>query len=446
LPTVHEIPAHEPINALTPAAYDRLEAVIRAHLGDTFPALALTVIKDGTVRLNAAWGWIDPESSAYPARPDTCFDLASVTKLFTTSAFLSLVSQGHVRLDDPLARVIPEFAESGPRPLDGGQDPHTKIRLPTPEAVRYQTADPGRVTFYHLLTHSSGLAPWRDVFNAAGPAPAPPDQLDPIPRAERWARALRALCAYPFVGQPGDRVVRYSDLGLMLLGEATSRLHETERRTAEYAKGAEGEMKRENPETSAPSEVNLGALDVALRARVFAPLKLDTLAFNPLQHGHPRTAIAPTEDDPGWRGRRCWGEVHDENACGVGGVAGHAGLFGTARDVAAFGQAWLESDPRLNIAPDLLHRAVQEHEETGGMRRGLGWMIKAREDSSAGDLLSADSYGHTGFTGTSLWIDPARALVVACLTNRVYPGREKIGIHAFRRALHDAIVEAESRA
>jgi CubicO group peptidase (beta-lactamase class C family) len=310
--------------------------------------------------------------------------------------------------------VIPEFAESGPRPLDGGKDPHTKILLPIPEAVRNQTADPRQVTCYHLLTHTSGLAPWRDVFNAAGPAPAPPDQIDPIPREERWVRALRALCGYPFVGQPGDRTVRYSDLGLMLLGEAICRLH-----------GASG------------------ALEEALRKRVFEPLRLDTLTFNPVQRGHSRSTIAPTEDDPGWRGRRCWGEVHDENACGVGGVAGHAGLFGTARDVAAFGQAWLESDARLSIALDLLRRAVQEHEETSGMRRGLGWMLKAREDSPAGDLFSADSYGHTGFTGTSLWVDPPRALVVACLTNRVYPGREKIGIHAFRRALHDALVEKD---
>ena len=149
------------------------------------------MIREGAVRLNAAWGWIDPESRAYPVRPDTLFDLASVSKLFTTSAFLSLVSAGRVRLDDPLVQVIPEFGESGPRPLDGGQDPHSKIPLPTPDTARGQTADPARVTFYHLLTHTSGLAPWRDVFNAAGPAPVPPDQVDPIPRAERWARALR---------------------------------------------------------------------------------------------------------------------------------------------------------------------------------------------------------------------------------------------------------------
>jgi CubicO group peptidase (beta-lactamase class C family) len=394
------------------------DSIIQTHLGETFPALALTVIRDGIVRLDAAWGWIDPESRMLPVRSDTLFDLASVTKLFTVSAFLSLVSAGRIRLDDQLVKVIPEFGASGPRPLDGGQDPHAKIPLPTPDSMHGQMADPERVTFYHLLTHTSGLAPWRDVFNASGPAPALPAVPDSIPRVERWTRALHALCNYPFVGQPGDHVVRYSDLGLMLLGEATRRLHEIEKRTS--------------------------SLDETLRTRIFEPLKLESLTFNPLQHGRDRNSIAPTEDDPGWRGRRCWGEVHDENACGVGGVAGHAGLFGTARDVAAFGQAWLEADPRLNITPDLIHNAVQEREATNGIRRGLGWMIKTREDSSAGDHFSADSYGHTGFTGTSLWIDPARHLVVACLTNRVYLGREKLGIHAFRRAIHDAIVEAES--
>ena len=244
----------------------------------------------------------------------------------------------------------------------------------------------------------------------------PPGQRDPISRQKRWANALKALCGYPFVGQPGQPglgVVRYSDLGLMLLGEAVSRLQD------------------------AP-----GKLDTALQTLLFKPLGLESLVYNPLLKGWDRSAIAPTEDDPGWRKRRCWGEVHDENACGVGGVAGHAGLFGTARDVAALGQAWLGHDPRLKIDPDLMQSATQEHEETGGMRRGLGWMLKAHEDLSAGDLFSSDSYGHTGFTGTSLWIDPRRDLVVACLTNRVYPGRGQEGIHAFRRSLHDLIAKA----
>src|SRR5690606_25291100 len=120
-----------------------------------------------------------------------------------------------------------EFGRTGPRPLDGGQDPHTKAPLPTPDDLRGQTADPAQVTFRHLLAHTSGLAPWRDVYRAAGPAPLPPDQPDPVSRRERWANALHALGGYPFVGQPGDGIVRYSDLGLMLLGEATSRLHGT---------------------------------------------------------------------------------------------------------------------------------------------------------------------------------------------------------------------------
>lgn len=413
MPSIAEPSPNRIVNTLSAAGSQCLTDAIQAHLGTTFPALALTVIHAGEVRLNMGWGWIDPDTQAYPVEPDSLFDLASVTKLFTTTAFLSLVSQDVIGLDDPLVWAIPEFNGGGPRPLDGGQDPHTKESLPTPDSARGQRADPTRVTFRQLLTHTSGLAPWRDVYCAAGPTPLPPDQDDPVSRKKRWLNALDALCSYPFVGQPGEGVVRYSDLGLMLLGEATARLH--------------GDP---------------GALDLAIRRRVLDPLGLSSVVFNPLRHGQPRHTIAPTEDDPDWRGRRCWGEVHDENACGAGGVAGHAGLFGTARDVAALGQAWLDGDPRLGVTPEVRREAVREHAETDGMRRGLGWMLKARADASCGDRFSADSYGHTGFTGTSLWIDPVRRLVVACLTNRVYPGRDKPGIHTFRRAIHDAICDA----
>lgn len=398
---------------LSPAAERTLERAIAGHLGTSFPALAITALWRGEVLLDRAWGTLDPETGSLPVQHDTLFDLASVSKPFTAAAFLSLVSGGSVMVDTPLVEVIPEFGASGPRPLDGGQDPHSKASLPTPESVRGQTADPARVTFRLLLTHTAGLAPWRDVFNAAGPAPVRPDQPDPLPRQIRWNNALQALCRYPFVGQPGDGEVRYSDLGLMLLGEAVSRLHGTP-----------------------------GDLEAAISARVCAPLALAQTGYTPLEHGYTRQQIAPTEDDPGWRGRRCWGEVHDENACGVGGIAGHAGLFGTAQDVAAFGQAWLERDERLGIDPDLMALAIQQHAQTGGMRRGLGWMLKALEDSSAGDRFSTNAYGHLGFTGTSLWIDPQRALVAVVLTNRVYEGREPRAIHAFRRAAHDALAQA----
>lgn len=413
------------VNTLPSAIYDRLSTVIDGALGDVFPAVAIAVIHEGRLVLDIGAGVIDPETGQGVVTPATRFDMASVTKLFTTTAFLALVSAGKVKLDDPLVSVIPEFGANTPRGMDGGQDPHSKVRLPIPPAVVGKTVDPAQVTFRHLLTHTSGLPPWRDVYNAASQIPpTPPDQPDPISRNERWANALQAICNYPFVGQPGDGIVRYSDLGLMLLGEATVRLW--------YA----GDV--------VTPRAHLG-LDMAIFEGVCegftAGVDLKSPCFNPVRNGIDRMMIAPTENDPGWRKRRAWGEVHDENACGVGGIAGHAGLFSNAADIAAFGQAWLTRDPRFNIDRALMDDAVRQHAETDGERRGLGWMLRSLEGSSAGDHFSRDSFGHTGFTGTSLWVDPERALVVAALTNRVYPGREKPGILDFRRAVHDTLAQ-----
>jgi CubicO group peptidase (beta-lactamase class C family) len=401
-------PTPESINKLSSPLRSRLYGAIQTSLGHVFPALTLAIIYRGEWMLEAAWGWVDPDTRQHPTAPDTLFDLASVTKVFTAAAFLSLVSAGRISLHDPLVKVIPEFGESGPRSMDGGQDPHTRAMLPVPTEVRNQYADPAVVTFWHLLTHMSGLAPWRAVYLAAGPVPPPPDKPDYLSSEQRWANALPALCTYPFVGQPGSSV-RYSDLGLMLLGEAVARL--TGR-----------------------------TLDVAIAEHVTERLGLASLTYNPVRKGYSRSQIAPTEHDADWRGRRCWGEVHDENACGLGGVSGHAGLFGTVRDVALFGQMWLEDDDRLKIAPELMRSAKTEQAASDGERRGLGWMLKSA-DSPAGDLLSVSSFGHNGFTGTSLWIDPERQLVVACLTNRVYPGRHKEGIHGFQQTLHTILAE-----
>jgi CubicO group peptidase (beta-lactamase class C family) len=402
----------EPLNVLPDAARRVLDDLMAASLqAGVFPAAAITAVHDGQALLNAAWGYNDPDTCQHPTRPDTLFDLASITKLFTVTACLRLVSAHDLPLDTPLVAIVPAFGESGPRPVDGGMDPHSKAPLPVPAEAAGQMVDPAAVTLWHLLTHTSGIAPWRDVFSAAGPPPPPPDQPDPAPRARRWDHALRALCAYPFVSAP-DGVVRYSDLGLMLLGEAVSRLNSTP-----------------------------GDLEQAVRSQALQPLGLDTVMYNPARSGRPQMTIAPAEHDPAWRGRRIWGEVHDENACGVGGVAGHAGLFAAARDVAALGQAWLDDDPRLGIAQALLDDARRE-QARNGFRFGLGWMLRAETDSSASELFSERSYGHTGFTGTSLWVDPVRRLVVACLTNRVYPGRDKAGIHEFRRAVHELLARA----
>ena len=385
-----------------------LASLLERHLPRTFPALSVCVIHRGETVWREALGLIDPTDHASKITVDTLFDLASVTKLIVETSFLVLVEAGAVALDSRLVDVIPEFGRLRPRAIAGGQDPHTRAFLPAEPQFRGQSVDPRAVTFKHLLTHSAGLPPWRSVYLLAADRPPPPPTHIKADDGERWRRGLNAMLGFPFAGTIGD-TIRYSDIGIMLLGEAVARLHGS-------------------------------PLDQAVAELTLAPLGLDCFTYNPMLHGIARDNIAPTELDSHWRQRRAWGEVHDENACGLGGVAGHAGLFATAEAVARFGQAWLSGDQRLAISADLRQRATSE-QASGQFRLGLGWMLKAATDASAGDLYSAKAYGHTGFTGTSLWIDPERELVSALLTNRVYHGRRDAGIHAFRRAMHDLIVK-----
>ncbi len=410
MPHPDAIPVVTRHSTLAPALQTRLTALLcEAVAAGVTPAVALAVLHEGRWQHEVAVGWYDPDTRR-PLTLDALFDLASITKLFTTTALLGLVSAGRVRLHTPLSDIVPEFAARTPRPIDGGQDPHSKVTLPTPPALAGHTVEPARVTFWHLLTHTAGLPPWRAVFQAAGPAPQPPhpQQPDPLSPAQRWQAALAALMDYAFVGEPDGRTVRYSDIGLMLLGEAVARLHGTP-----------------------------GDLAAALVARVLEPLALDDVCFNPVSSGRaPRERCVPTEDDPAWRGRRVWGEVHDENAAGAGGIAGHAGLFATARAVARFGEAWRSRPQVFGIDPALAAAATAEQVAYEGSRRGLGFVLKAHVDSSAGEAMSAATYGHTGFTGTSLWIDPAAGRVVALLTSSVYPGRHTPGTHELRRAVH----------
>ena len=384
-----------------------LETLLEQHLPRTFPALSLCAIHHGEMVLEGAWGWTDPNTYQIPVSSDTLFDLASVTKIIVETSLLTLVNAGKIKLQDRLVDVIPEFGHLNPREISGGQDPHTGRFLAVDGEYNDPSVDVTAVTFKHLLTHTSGLPPWRSVYLLASDhVPAPPafgHEYD----GSRWRRGLAGMLNFPFAGPVGD-TVRYTDIGIMLLGEAVARLH--------------GDR-----------------LDRAVRELVLDPLNLRSFTYNPVLNGMPREKTVPTENDDNWRCRRAWGEVHDENACGLGGIAGHAGLFATAQDVAAFGNAWVSGDSRLRLSPSLRGHATRQHAH-GQFRMGLGWLLKAAEDSSAGDLYSANSYGHTGFTGTSLWIDPVRRLVTAVLTNRVYHGRQADNIHSFRRSIHELIV------
>ncbi|HYG64970.1 MAG TPA: serine hydrolase domain-containing protein [Thermoanaerobaculia bacterium] len=254
---------------------------------------------------------------------------------------------------------------------------------------------PGKeaVTVRHLLTHSSGL-----------------QGIVPLYKEVQGREAFRErVLALDLIYPPGSRSV-YSDPGILLLGEIL-----------EQAAGQ--------------------PLAAFVRDRVFAPLGMRETRFRPPPE--LRSRIAPTEFDP-WRGRLVHGEVHDENAFALGGVAPHAGLFGTAGDLARFARMLLNGgvlDGRCIVSRE----TVELFTRRAGIPdsdRALGWDTKSAEGSSAGSLMSARSFGHTGFTGTSVWIDPERRLFVILLTNRVHPTRESNLIREVRPAVADAVVRA----
>jgi CubicO group peptidase (beta-lactamase class C family) len=201
-------PYYERVNHLPIFLSDALHNLMHESFDDIFPAAALVIIQRERVVFSGAWGWIDPQTRQIPATPDAYFDLASVSKLFAATAFLTLVNEGRVRLDDALVSIVPEFGSSGLRGTDGGQDPFSKAMLPTAPHMEGRQVDPARVTFRHLLTHTSGLAPWRALYRITGVTPPPPNEPDPTPRAERWQKALRMICDSPFVDEPG-KSIRY---------------------------------------------------------------------------------------------------------------------------------------------------------------------------------------------------------------------------------------------
>lgn len=247
----------------------------------------------------------------------------------------------------------------------------------------FQAPSIADATVRALLAHTSGLPAWRPLYAHA---------------ADR--RAALASVIHTAVEHPEGTVV-YSDLGFMLLASIVERVaHER--------------------------------LDAFVGREVFAPLGMDATGFGPLSS----VPVAATEDC-GWRDRVLEGEVHDENATVWDGVAGHAGLFGTAGDLARYALAWSTRDERL-APPELLDAFTSEAAVAAdGARRGLGWVL-AHDGSFGGP--GARGYGHTGFTGTSIWIEPDRGVATVLLTNRVHPRRgSPAGVHALRQDVHAGV-------
>jgi len=249
-----------------------------------------------------------------------------------------------------------------------------------------------RVTVRDLLTHSSGLPAWRPLYD----------------HATTSSDALALVYATPLDTVPGARMV-YSDLGAILLGQIVARVS--------------GEP-----------------LDRYLARHLFEPLGMRSTGYRPDPALRARTA--PTEYDPR-RGRQAWGEVHDENAYLLGGVSAHAGLFSTARDLTRFARMYLsggELDGRRIVSTAAITEFTRVP-DPGLSHRALGWETPDGENS-AGHRMSPHAFGHTGFTGTSLWIDPAHDAFVLLLSNRVNPTRENRRIRGVRVQLADAVMAA----
>ncbi len=402
-------PASPKKAGLSPQGLARVNEIMLDALNTVCPAATLLVARHGHVALHHAYGYLDPDRRQHPTQPDSLFDLASVSKLFTVTAFMTLVETGRVDLNTPVADVLPEFG--GVRPIGSTEDPQTKRDLPADPEYAGQAVDTRQVTFWHLLTHTSGLAAWHSLYRKGTQGDAVP-LPHRVPDTERARRIAAIYQEYGFACPPGQRIL-YSDLGLILLGEAIARLADM-------------------------------SLEAYMRRAVLDPLGLAHTTYNPLSHGVAGEQIVPTEFCS-WRKRRCLGEVHDENAASLGGIAGHAGLFSTVWEVAVLGQTYLNGG-RYGSASLLSAETVSEMTRVqvnmDDNPRGLGWLQRSQGYSSSGSLFGPNSYGHTGYTGTSLWVDPDRSLLVALLTNRVYHGRDPSGIAELRPRLHDAVVEA----
>ncbi len=246
------------------------------------------------------------------------------------------------------------------------------------------------VTFRRLLTHSSGLPAYEKLFLRAST------------REARLGEAFKISLKY----SPGTHA-EYSDIGFILLGVALERIA--------------GEP-----------------LDRFCQREVFGPLGMAHSTFNPCADWRER--IPPTADDKAFRKRFIQGEVQDENASALGGVAGHAGLFSTARDVAVFAQCMLSGGAPI-LRPETVALFTRREDSPQGTSRALGWDTPSRP-SQSGSLFSPESFGHLGYTGTSLWIDPMRQLSVTLLTNRTWPDCSNQSIKQMRPKFHDAVVEA----
>ncbi|HEY0673623.1 MAG TPA: serine hydrolase [Longimicrobiales bacterium] len=377
---VRELPrAHPSQVGMRASILNTVDSIINAAIADgAAPGAAVAIGRHGRLVKLQGYGRLDLRHGFGAVTDSSIYDIASLTKVVgTTTAAMMLYEQGKLDLDAPLSDYLPELR---------------------------QYPDKRGITVRNILLHNAGFRSYAPLWRNARGA----------------TEYMHAIGAMPLEYITGTGTL-YSDFGPILLALAIQRV------------------------TGEP-------IDEWLRNNLFVPLGMRETLYNPLAQSILRSGagvadesavlmprIAPTEIDTLFRRQHMHGRVHDENAFAIGGVAGHAGLFSSARDLARFAQMMLNGgqlDGRRFLRPETISLFTRRPNENSS--RALGWDTPAR-NSSAGDFFTAAAFGHTGFTGTSMWMDPQTQLFVVLLTNRVNPTRENQKHIPLRRALSDAV-------
>lgn len=363
-------------------------ALDRAVTDGVFPGAVLAVRRgDGPVaRFHA--GHLSTVPSGSLVNTSTIYDLASLTKpLATVTALALLIQQGSLRLEDTVAEHLQECAE-------------TSI---------------GSATLRDLLTHSSGLPGWRPFYERINPEGKIPSSQDERDRAKQ--AMLGTISSETPVYERGTRSL-YSDLGFMLLGMIVERR----------------------------SRQDLGHFFYDYITIPLDGLQIEFVLLERLDEflacADRDGGIAPTEIDQWRQGRLLYGEVHDQNAAALGGEAGHAGLFGSADAVLAITGEWLHAyhGRKAILDQGIVREFTRRQKPEGPSSWALGWDTPS-VPSSSGRCFGVRSFGHLGYTGTSIWIDPERELEVVLLSNRVHPSSKNEAIREFRPAIHDLVYQ-----
>jgi CubicO group peptidase (beta-lactamase class C family) len=337
-----------------------------------FPGGVLLIAYEEKICFHQAFGFAQIVPTKIPLTTHTFFDLASLTKPLATTSLMALL------------------IERGALSLE---DPLSRF---IPE---YRSGDKSGVTLAHLLSHRSGLPDWRPYYEEV----IRQDKKNPGFLGSSAAKeAVYQMARHePLVAMPGTSD-KYSDIGFILLAEIIEKV------------------------SGVP-------LDIFCHDEIFSMLKCE-LFFQRL--GRERVGhFAATEDCP-WRGEVVCGKAHDDNAYAMGGVSGHAGLFGTAQAVYTMVKCWQDSIKGEELIDTQIANPFVTRREGNFL---LGWDTPSPNHSSSGRFFSPASFGHLGYTGTSIWVDPIKSLVVILLTNRVHPRRDNDRIKLFRPEIHDII-------